>query len=280
MAPSTPRKVLAAIACASRNADVPPLITLTTDFGTRDPYVASMKGVIHSVCENARIVDLSHEIGPQDIFEAALFITEATRWFPRGTVHCVVIDPGVGTARLPIAAHARDQYFVCPDNGILTFIERASRLDNIRIITNKSFMRDTISATFHGRDIFAPAAAHLAGGAAFESVGERLQTITTLDVPELRRDIVDAIGGIVMHIDRFGNAITNIHRSDIPDAARASVHFSGTAVEQISQTYGDVNAGSACALFGSSDYLEIAVHRGNASDQFDLRRGSRVEVRF
>ena len=258
---------------------MPPLITLTTDFGTRDTYVASMKGVIHSRCENAQIVDLTHEIGPQDIFEGALFIAEATRWFPRGTVHCVVIDPGVGTARLPIAAHVHDRYFVCPDNGLLTFIAKESQLDHVRIITNKDFMRDTISATFHGRDIFAPAAAHLAGGAPFASVGEKLQTITMLDVPELRRDIAGTISGIVMHVDRFGNAITNIHRRDMPDGARASVHFSGTAVEHISETYGDVHAGSACALFGSSNYLEIAVHRGKASDQFDLRRGSRVEVR-
>lgn len=280
MARSTPRKVLAAIACASRNADVPSLITLTTDFGTRDPYVASMKGVIHSCCENAQIVDLSHEIGPQDIFEGALFIAEATRWFRRGTVHCIVIDPGVGTARLPIAAYARGQYFLCPDNGLLTFIEKEAKLDEVRIITNKAFMRDTISATFHGRDIFAPAAAHLAGGVPFASVGEKLQTITTLDVPELRRDKEGDFGGIVMHVDRFGNAITNIHRKDLANITNTSVHFSGTAVEGISETYGDVMAGSACALFGSSDYLEIAVSRGNAGEQFELRRGSRVEVRF
>ncbi|MCC6796015.1 MAG: SAM-dependent chlorinase/fluorinase [Candidatus Hydrogenedentes bacterium] len=259
---------------------MPPLITLTTDFGTRDPYVASMKGVIHSRCDNAQIVDLTHEIGPQDIFEAALFIAEATRWFPRGTVHCVVIDPGVGTARLPIAAQVNDQFFVCPDNGLLTFIAKESPLHAVRTIKNEDFMLDAISATFHGRDIFAPAAAHMASGAPFHSMGERLQTITMLEMPELRRDIADVIGGIVMHVDRFGNAITNIHRSDVPGGAVASVHFSGTAVEQISKTYGDVHAGSACALFGSSNYLEIAVHLGNASEQFDLRRGSRVEVRF
>lgn len=259
---------------------MPPLITLTTDFGSRDPYVASMKGVIHSICDGAQIVDLTHEIGPQDIFEGALFIAESTRWFPRGTVHCIVVDPGVGTARLPIVAHVCDQYFVCPDNGLLTFLERESLMHNVRVISNEAFMRDTTSATFHGRDIFAPAAAHLANGALFAGVGEKVQAITTLDVPDLRRDIEGIVGGIVMHVDRFGNAITNIHKSDIPDGARGSVHFSGTAVESISETYGDVHAGSACALFGSSDHLEIAVHRGSASDQFELRRGSRVEVRF
>ena len=259
---------------------MPPLTTLTTDFGTRDPYVASMKGVIHSRCENAQIVDLTHEIGPQDIFEGALFIAEATRWFPSGSVHCVVVDPGVGTARLPIAAQVRGHYFVCPDNGLLTFIAKESPPQEVRTITNQDFMLDAISATFHGRDIFAPAAAHLASGAPFQSVGERLQTITMLDVPELRRDVEDVIGGIIMHVDRFGNAITNIRRSDVPDGAAASVHFSGTAVEQISETYGDVHAGSACAWFGSSDYFVIAVHRGSACDQFDLRRGNRVEVHF
>lgn len=257
-----------------------PIVTLTSDFGARDPYVASMRGVIHSICENAQIADLSHDIGAQDIFEGALFIAEASRWFPRGAVHCVVVDPGVGTARLPIAAHARGQYFVCPDNGLLTFIAKESPLDEVRSITNPSFMLDPISATFHGRDIFAPAAAHLAAGASYRSVGEQLHTLTLLDVPGVGRDVANLAGGIVLHVDRFGNAITNIHRADLPEHANASVHFSGAVIDSISETYGDVPAGSPVALFGSSGYLEIAVHRGNASERFDLRRGSRVEVRY
>lgn len=257
-----------------------PIVTLTTDFGARDPYVASMKGVILSICENAQIVDLSHDIGAQDIFEAALFIAEASRWFPRGAVHCVVVDPGVGTARLPIAARASGQYFVCPDNGILTFIAKASPLDEVRSITDPSFMLESISATFHGRDIFAPAAAHLASGASYRSAGERLHTLTLLDVPGVGRDVANMACGIVMHVDRFGNAITNIHRADLPERAKASVHFSGAVIDAISETYGDVPDGSPVALFGSSDYLEIAVHRGNAGERFDLRRGSRVDVRY
>ncbi|NUM55297.1 MAG: SAM-dependent chlorinase/fluorinase [Candidatus Hydrogenedentes bacterium] len=258
---------------------MPPLVTLTTDFGTRDPYVASMKGVIHSRCAHAAIADLSHEIPPQDVFEGALFIAQASKWFPPGTVHCVVVDPGVGTARLPIAARARGQIFVCPDNGLLTFVTRESPLDEVRIITNKQFMHATISQTFHGRDIFAPAAASLADGAAFEGMGERLNALTLLEIPELRRDRPGVIGGIVMHVDRFGNAITNIHRSDLPDRRDIQVHFNSEVIESISEAYGDVAVGATVALFGSSDYLEIAVHRGDASKHFDLRRGSRVEVR-
>lgn len=259
---------------------MPPLITLTTDFGTRDPYVASMKGVILSRCEGAHIVDLSHEISPQDIFEGALFVAEASRWFPRGTVHCVVVDPGVGTARLPIVARANGHYYVCPDNGLLTFIAKESPPDEVRIITNKQFMQEPISQTFHGRDMFAPAAACLASGVAMENAGEKLSALTLLDVPGPRGEIANGVGGIVMHVDRFGNAITNIHRSDLPDRRDLRVHFSGTALQRISETYGDVARGLPIALFGSADYLEIAVHRGNASAQFDLRRGGRVDVRF
>jgi len=260
---------------------VPPVVTLTTDFGARDPYVASMKGVILSRCGRAQVIDLSHEVSPQDVFESALFIAEASRWFPEDTIHCVVVDPGVGTARLPIAARVRGQYFVCPDNGLLTFIVKESPPEEVRIITNREFMLDAISPTFHGRDIFAPAAAHLAGGAPFASVGGALHTLTLLDVPATRRDGPYAVSGIVIHIDRFGNAMTNIRRADVPEGKDTRVDADGAVVlENIRETYGDVPAGGPLALFGSSGHLEIAVHRGNASEQFDLRRGSRVDVRW
>lgn len=259
---------------------MPPIVTLTTDFGVRDPYVASMKGVILSRCSDAQIVDLSHEITPQDVFEGALFIAEASRWFPEWTIHCVVVDPGVGTARLPIIARAQRQYFVCPDNGLLTFIVKEAPVDEVRIITNNQFILEPVSHTFHGRDMFAPAAACLARGVPMAHAGEKLNALTLLDVPGPRRDVANCVSGVVMHLDRFGNAITNIHRRDLPNRRDIHVHFAGGALESLSDTYGDVPPGSPVALFGSSDYLEIAVHRGSARDVYELRRGSRVDARF
>ncbi|MFA6245082.1 MAG: SAM-dependent chlorinase/fluorinase, partial [Candidatus Hydrogenedentales bacterium] len=199
-------------------SSVRPVVTLLTDFGTKDAYVAAMKGVILTRCPEVTIVDLSHEITPQDIFEGALFLAEAAHYFAPGTIHCVVVDPGVGTSRLPIAASAGGQLFVAPDNGILSLFVRKHPLGEVRMITNKRFMLDRISATFHGRDIFAPAAAALASGVPVEEAGDRTTTMTMLDIPWAKRDEDNRVVGIVMHIDRFGNAITNIRREDLDPA--------------------------------------------------------------
>ncbi|GMV94143.1 MAG: hypothetical protein AMXMBFR82_39210 [Candidatus Hydrogenedentota bacterium] len=256
------------------------LITLTTDFGTRDPYVASMKGVILSLCPDVRIIDLSHEIPPQDVFEGAQFVASAAPLFPENTIHCVVIDPGVGTSRLPIVAAAGDQLFVLPDNGLLTLYARHYPIREARIITNPEFMRSSISATFHGRDMFAPAAARLAQGAALEMAGEKLTTLTMLEIPALSTDPEGHLEGAIMHIDRFGNAITNIHRTDLGGRAFSELRAGHHRFTEMHETYGDVPPGRALVLFSSNDYLEIAVHRGSAREQLQLARGTRVEVRF
>jgi len=258
---------------------VPPIVTLTTDFGTRDSYVATMKGVLLSLCANAQVIDLSHEIPPQDVFQGALFIAEATRWFPKDTIHCVVVDPGVGTARLQMVAQIDGQFFVCPNNGLLTFIARRAHAVKAYAISNETFMRDSVSATFHGRDIFAPTAARLANGALAHDAGDALSAIATLDVPEAHTDDAGTVHGTVIHIDRFGNAITNVDRESVLNSDSGTVWFGSMALQGIRSTYGDVAPGQALALFGSSGLLEIAVHRGNASETFTLRHGSRVEVR-
>lgn len=257
---------------------MPRIITLTTDFGDRDPYVASMKGVILGRCPDAVVVDLSHAIPPQDVLEAAYFIAEASQWYPEGTIHCVVVDPGVGTARLPIVAAARGQYFVCPDNGLLTLVAKRSAIDECRIITDRKFMLERISATFHGRDMFAPAAACLARGVPIEEAGERLLTMTLIDIPPVQRSAW-GVSGVIVHIDRFGNAISNIARRDIEDMPTPIVACGDLQIHGLSDTYGDVEEGHPLALFSSGDYLEIAVHRGNAAARFGLVRGSRVDVR-
>ena len=256
------------------------LITLTTDFGTRDAYAATMKGVILSACPDARLIDLTHDIPPQDVFEAALFLAEAAPYFPAGTIHCVVVDPGVGTARLPIIASAGNHLFVCPDNGLLTLFTRQHPIHEARMITNPQFLRATISATFHGRDIFAPAAATLAHGVPMQEAGDKLTTLTMLEIPDVRKDQDSYLDGVVMHIDHFGNAITNIHRAHIGSKVITEVRAGQQRFTALHETYGDVEPGRALALFGSSDYLEIAVHRGNAREQLGLLRGTRVEVRF
>lgn len=255
------------------------LITLTTDFGTRDPYVAAMKGVILRVCPDARVVDLTHEIPPQDLWEAALFLAGAAPWFPVGTVHLIVVDPGVGTERRPIAAAAGGQLFVCPDNGVLTFLLRTCDFERAHLINNAAFMLPAVSATFHGRDIFAPTAARLAAGADLASVGPPIDSIEQLDAPEPRRRRDGEIAGEIVHIDRFGNAITNIPASMIDAVHVPEVRAAGIVIASISRTYGDVPADKALALIGSSGYLEIAVNRGNAAAALGLHRGMSVHVR-
>jgi len=254
-------------------------ITLTTDFGARDPYVAAMKGVILRVCPEAPVVDLMHYIAPQDIWEAALFLAGAAPWFPVGTVHLVVVDPGVGTDRLPIAVAAGGQVFVCPDNGVLTFVLRACDFERAHVINNAAFMLPAISATFHGRDVFAPAAARVAAGADLASVGPPLDRIAQLDAPEPRTGPGKTVLGEIVHIDRFGNAITNIPESLVCSLRAPEVHAPGVTVPAISRTYGDASRDGALALIGSSGYLEIAVNRGSAAAAFGLRRGMPVRVR-
>ena len=257
-----------------------PLVALTTDFGTRDSYVAAMKGVLYSRCPGVQVVDLSHEIPPQDVFEGALFLAEAVPYFPEGTIHCVVVDPGVGTARLPIAVYAGKQYFVCPDNGVLGLFAQSHPVEEARSISNRSFMLDTVSPTFHGRDVFAPAAACLAAGVRIEDAGERVPTLTVLDVPKPTRDKHGRLSGVIMHIDRFGNAVTNVHRMDLEGAPPVEIRMGRLRLDRLSNAYGDVTEGDSLALFGSSDYIEIAVNQGSARDDFDIVRGQRVEIRF
>ena len=252
------------------------LITLTTDFGTRDPYVAQMKGVLATLCREAPVLDLTHEIAAHDVLEGALFLVAAVPTFPPGTVHLAVVDPGVGSARRAIAAAVEGQYVVCPDNGLLTLLAREHLIEAVRELTNPALRREPVSATFHGRDIFAPAAAHLACGGAFEKLGAEVRDLATLELsaPQSRDD---GIHGEVIHVDRFGNAITNIPASlfDVGAARRALV--AGRAL-LLSETYAAVEVGAALALIGSAGYLEIAAREASAAHLLGLGRGDAVIV--
>ena len=255
------------------------IVTLTTDFGTRDPYVAQLKGVLLARCEGVRIHDLTHEIAPLDVLEGALFLAAAVPTFPPGTVHLAVVDPGVGTARRAIAASVGRQHVICPDNGLLTLLARRAAIEEVRSIERASLRREPVSPTFHGRDLFAPAAAFLACGGAFEELGPPVAAPVELPLPRPRVE-GDRLAGEVLHIDRFGNAISNLARSDVEAVAagRAIRVEAGGRRLPLARTYGDVAEGEALALIGSADLLEVAVRGGSAATALGLGRGSEVTV--
>jgi S-adenosyl-L-methionine hydrolase (adenosine-forming) len=254
------------------------LVTLTTDFGARDPYVAAMKGVILSIAPEAAIVDLSHEIAPGDIAEAALFLAATLPYFPHGAIHVAVIDPGVGTARRAVAARIGDGYFVGPDNGLLTLVAKRLDLAAMRVIDNPTVMRPAISPTFHGRDIFAPAAAHLARGFAFDQLGGGVEAPVELAWPEPVPIAHEAYQGRIVHIDRFGNAVTNVPADWIAAPARAWLSFGDHRLDGIRTTYADVPAGQPLALAGSTGYLEISINGDHAANRLGLQRGDAITV--
>lgn len=258
------------------------LITLTTDFGLADPYVGQIKGVILRHNINARIVDLTHAIEPQDILTAALTIHSAYRFFPAGSIHVAVVDPGVGSGRMILAVLAGDHFFIAPDNGILTLLLRDGQVRAVHRIDNRSLFPPDISATFHGRDIMAPVAAQLAGGMALDRVGPAIaaERCIRLDIPAARHD-GKGIGGQVIGMDRFGNIRTSITTADLdgrrPDAF-AGVVLGAKRIDAIVSTYSDRPAGELLALIDSSGYLEIAVNRGNAAKLTGCRIGDPVRL--
>ncbi|NIA15369.1 MAG: hypothetical protein GWP08_14965 [Nitrospiraceae bacterium] len=257
-----------------------PIVTLTTDFGLRDPYVATVKGTIYSINARLQVVDLSHEIPPQDILEGALFLAAALPYFPEGSIHVAVVDPGVGTERHPIALRAGGQILVCPDNGLATLFLQEHPLQEARIITNPQCMREFVSATFHGRDIFAPAAARLASGMPLAEVGEELDTIVSLHVAHARKEGGNIVGEIV-HVDRFGNCITNIHHSMLRDVVPSRIQAGGEAVPSgLHATYAEVQTGEPVVLFSSSGHLEIAINGGSACTRLGLGKGDTVSIEF
>jgi S-adenosylmethionine hydrolase len=260
------------------------IITLTTDFGERDPYVAMMKGVVLSINPWARIVDITHGISAGSIQEGSTIIEEAFRYFPPGTIHVGVVDPGVGGKRRPIAVVAEGHFFVGPDNGLFWPIIDVHPPTEVIHLTEKRYWMDTISSTFHGRDIFAPVAAHLSRGIDPYLLGEKIDNPITLGHPSVRREH-DLLVGEVIRVDHFGNLITNItgeELSELPSSENLVVTIGGLALKGIRTTYGDVSEGEPLALMGSSSLLEIAVNRGSAVEKLgdECGVGTKVIVRF
>jgi S-adenosylmethionine hydrolase len=253
------------------------LITLTTDFETRDGYVGSMKGVITSIDPELDIVDITHSVPRQDIRAGALCLRNASLFFPPGTVHVAVIDPGVGTKRSAIVARTDRYYYVLPDNGLLSHLEEVEPISEVRRVENLYWCRDTISHSFHGRDIFAPVAAHLAAGAVFEDVGHTQQTWVRLPIPEFKR-MGRECHGEVLDIDVYGNLITNISRELIDQAEVASVKVANVAIEGLETAYEAVDEGAILAIMGSRDCIEISVNGGSAAARLGITRGEPVHV--
>ena len=257
-----------------------PIVTLTTDFGLQDHYVGTMKGVILGRCPEAHVIDISHEIPPFSIYAGAYAIDQAARYFPVGTVHVVVIDPGVGTARRAMLAEAGSQYFVAPDNGVLSMVLARDAGAKMRAVTNSDFFLDRPSTTFHGRDIFAPAAAALASGQARpDQLGpELLKAEILFDLCPVQIDS-GHWRGRVLSVDRFGNAITNFKASDFPRLAGGKFKLTtgAQAVTEWRDTFAGASPGECFVYVGSSGYLELGMNQKRAAQHLLVEPGSPLE---
>jgi S-adenosylmethionine hydrolase len=257
-----------------------PFVTLTTDFGAGSTYVAQMKGVILSICPAVHIVDLSHDIGPQDVRQGAILLADATPLFPCGTLHVAVIDPGVGSKRHIVYARAGGQAYIAPDNGLLSRVAQRCEPDLIIALENPEYWRPHVSSTFHGRDIMAPAAAHLCRGTPPGELGPPRQYLTQLPWPAV---IVDShrIQGSVLQIDSFGNVISDITREHLavsPSDRRLRVACRGYVTEELVDHYDQQPPGTLVALFGSSDRLELSVCQSSAAERLGAAVGDPIEV--
>jgi S-adenosylmethionine hydrolase len=258
------------------------IITLTTDFGRDSWYVAAMKGVILSINPKTTIIDISHSIAPQNIVEGAFVLGEASRWFPPQTIHVAVVDPGVGTARRIIYARIGDQHYVCPDNGLLSYICCDQQPDEVFEISNRTLFLASFALTFHGRDIMAPVAARLSLGLSPSELGSTVSDLMLLEwpCPERRENKIIAR---ILFADSFGNLITNLRREDLPadiDMAFFFVETGRHKFDGIVRTYLEAPPGTPVALFGSSGLLELAVVQGNAAIELQIAVGDTVTVRW
>ncbi len=254
------------------------VITLLTDFGTKDPYVAIMRAVILRINPAATIVDLCHDISPQDVEEAAFVLSTAYPYFPEDAVHLIVVDPGVGSERRAIAARTPRGTFVAPDNGVLSYVFARELVSQVVHLTNATYWLSPVSDTFHGRDIFAPAAAHLSLGLALADLGPAISDPVRFDITEPQAQNDGTIVGQVLYIDGFGNLITNIPGERLPAGRALRVRIAGQNVAGPLKAYAEVRDGQLLALVDSSGYLEIAVRNGSAAATLRVGRGAAVAV--
>lgn len=263
------------------------VITLTTDFGTTDSYVGTMKGVIVRIAPAAQVVDITHAISPQNIHQAAYIVQTFYSYFPKGTIHLVIVDPGVGSARRAIALSTPDATFIAPDNGVLTYAWRdaldrwGARACTVYELTESRFWLPNVSNTFHGRDVFAPVAAHLASGVSLDALGPRLPQITEAELEQPGAGRTGGLVGRIIHVDHFGNCITNImpqHLEEVGLNDNLIVRIIDQRIVGVQRTFADAPLGALIALMGSSNRLELAVRNGSAAQTLGVGPGDSVRI--
>jgi len=259
------------------------IITLLTDFGLKDGYGGVMKGVIWGIAPQVQFADITHLIQPQNVLEGALALGRVAPYFPAGTIHLAVVDPGVGTQRRPIAARLGAQFFVGPDNGLCTALVEQARRSEAQMqfvhLDRPEYWLPEVSKVFHGRDIFSPAAAHLANGVPLTGLGSLIQDPRLLEFPTPER-VGAGWRGVVMHVDSFGNLATNLERRHIPAEVPLSIKIGGFQIDSLASAFGDGEAGQIVALFDSASKLSICVVNGNAADRLKIGVGEPVEIVF
>jgi S-adenosylmethionine hydrolase len=260
-----------------------PIITLTTDFGLNDHFVGAMKGVILEAAPDAQIVDISHAVQPFDILDGALTISQAYSYFPSGTVHVVIVDPGVGTARRPIILTGDRHLFVAPDNGVLSLVYAREQRISVRHVTAEHYFLQPRSNTFHGRDVFSPVASFLAKGVDANRFGEEITDYVRFAAPRPKPVDERTLRGVVLKVDRFGNLITNITPADIPKLfaekpASFKIALGKGQVNRICANYAEGGPGEAFGILGSMGFLEIATNRGSAFQLLGVGKGTDVSV--
>ena len=259
------------------------IITLTTDFGATDPYVGLIKGVILGIAPEVSLVDLSHEVPPQDVLAGALVLESVVGVFPEGTIHVAVVDPGVGSRRRPVAIEARDSLWVGPDNGLFTTVLAGPAGLRAVALTDQRFHRHPTSATFHGRDIFAPVAGHLARGVPLTELGDPVTDLVRLDVPQPVRTR-EGLEIHVLRVDRFGNLITDLSAEAYEgwkgafSCQQIIVKIADAQIHGIRRTFADVDQGDPVAYFGSTGRLEVAIRNGSAARRFNVQKGAVLKV--
>jgi S-adenosyl-L-methionine hydrolase (adenosine-forming) len=258
-----------------------PIITLTTDFGESDYFVAAMKGSVLSINPAVELVDITHLIPPHDIYTAAFTLLCCYKDFPRWTIHVVVVDPGVGSARRPVMVGTDDYYFIGPDNGIFSYIYQREAVNRVVHLNVEHYFRTPVSSTFHGRDIFAPCAAALSKGVEWRMMGEEINDAARFNLPMPQLVSAKEIRGVVIHVDRFGNVITNITNAELPDElmrAGARVRLGTHEAAGVLTHFAEAKPNTLFAYFGSAGFLELAVRGQSAARSVDAKRGMEVSL--
>ena len=263
----------------------PQIVTLTTDFGLVDHFAGAMKGVMLDVFPEVRIVDITHAVQAYDVLDGALAISESYKYFPGGSVHMVVVDPGVGSTRRPILATVGEHYFVAPDNGVLSLVYQGAESVLVREITSSHYFRQPVSSTFHGRDVFAPVAANLAKGVDPAKFGDEITDYVRFAAPSPKAAPDGSLRGIVLKIDRYGNLITNLRAADAPQMFGADpppfrITIGKHEITEIYGHYAQGAPGEIFAILGSMGFLEFSTNRGNAAKLLEIGKGAEVSVRL